>query len=100
MPPIAPGSKDSLWSAYGLAGDSAGQPLASALLPYPQSSHHRVKDLRSIAGPSEYYADTAARTARAVLDGSAAQTVLICGDRKRSSHFRQQNSRDTHGLGP
>ncbi len=62
-----------------IASDSVGQPLVSALLPHLRSGPHSVTDHSPTAGTSEYYADTAARTARAVLDGGFDRAILFCG---------------------
>ena len=61
-----------------IAGDSAGQPLVSVLLSHLQPGAYEVTDL-SPPEPSEYYADTAARTAKAVKDGTFDRAILICG---------------------
>ena len=62
-----------------IAGDSAGQPLVSVLLAHLQSGLHSVTDLSPSAETSEYYADTAARAAKAVVNGDFDRAVLICG---------------------
>lgn len=62
-----------------IAGDSAGQPLVTVLLAHLQSSTHEIADLSPSEGATEYYADTAARVARAVRDGQFDRAVLVCG---------------------
>ena len=62
-----------------IAGDSTGQPLVSVLLPHLQSGLHDVTDLSPPNEALEFYADTAARTAQAVLDGQYDRAILICG---------------------
>ena len=62
-----------------IAGDGAGQPLVTVLLQYLNTGTHEVTDLSPAKGTAEYYADTAARVARAVRDGQFDRAVLVCG---------------------
>lgn len=62
-----------------IAGDSAGQALVSVLLPHLRSGPYRVSDLSPKPEAPEYYADTAARTAKALLNGDFDRAILVCG---------------------
>lgn len=62
-----------------VAGDSAGENLASVIAEFLASSHE-VAELSSIdEGPDEYYANLADRVASAVMSGKYERAVLICG---------------------
>ena len=62
-----------------IAGDGAGQPLVAVLLQHLKSGSHEIADLSPAEGTPEYYADTAARGARAVQQGQFDRAVLVCG---------------------
>ena len=64
-----------------IAGDSAGAPLAKVL-----AEHLSTRDdleisevSRSPEGEEKYYANTAERVARGVLDGTYDRAILCCG---------------------
>ncbi|TPE54968.1 RpiB/LacA/LacB family sugar-phosphate isomerase [Maribrevibacterium harenarium] len=63
-----------------IAGDSAGEGLAKALVEH-LSSQHEVADLSRLDDGSAdtYYAHLSERVAKAVLDGEYDRAILCCG---------------------
>jgi ribose 5-phosphate isomerase B len=63
-----------------VAGDGAGEPLVRVIAAHLAArGEHQVSDLSPAAGAGEFYADTAARAARAILAGEFDRGVLCCG---------------------
>ncbi|SDY96144.1 ribose 5-phosphate isomerase B [Jannaschia faecimaris] len=62
-----------------IAGDSAGKPLADALVDHLGKTYD-VTDLSSPPdGTSEYYANLADRVCQQILDGTFDRALLFCG---------------------
>jgi RpiB/LacA/LacB family sugar-phosphate isomerase len=64
-----------------IAGDSAGAPLAQALAEHLSAREDlEVSEVsRPPEGEDKYYANTAERVARGVLDGTYDRAILCCG---------------------
>jgi ribose 5-phosphate isomerase B len=63
-----------------VAGDGAGEPLVRVIAAHLAArGEHQVSDLSPAGGAGEFYADTAARAARAILAGEFDRGVLCCG---------------------
>ncbi len=63
-----------------IAGDSAGLPLAQIIAKHlAGKSGFDVTDYSADAAAAEFYATTAERAARAVIDGTFERGILFCG---------------------
>lgn len=62
-----------------VAGDSAGEGLASVIAQFLSSSHEVAELSKTDEGPDEYYANLADRVANSVVAGEYDRAVLICG---------------------
>ncbi len=62
-----------------IAGDSAGTPLVEVVFAHLQGQDLDVTDLSPGGKDDEFYADTAARVARAVMAGKYDRAILVCG---------------------
>ena len=62
-----------------IAGDSAGETLASILTDHLRNSYAVENISHTAAGPDAFYANLADRVGTAVLDGKYDRAILICG---------------------
>ena len=62
-----------------VAGDSAGEGLASVLAAHLQGRHDVTEMSKPDDGASEFYANMADRVASAVLRGEYDRAILVCG---------------------
>ncbi|THF49305.1 D-erythrulose-4-phosphate isomerase [Allorhizobium terrae] len=62
-----------------IAGDSAGEGLASVLATYLKDRFEVHEISRTDAGPDAFYADLADRVASAVIKGTYDRAILVCG---------------------
>ena len=62
-----------------VAGDSAGEGLASVLAEHLSASHDVTELSRTENGPDAFYADLSDRVASAVLAGTYDRAILVCG---------------------
>lgn len=62
-----------------VAGDSAGESLASILSEHLADNFDVSHISRTADGPDDFYANLSDRVASAVLDGSYNKAILVCG---------------------
>ena len=62
-----------------IAGDSAGEGLASILANYLKDKHEVSEVSRTDAGPDPFYANLSDRVASEVLAGKYDRAILVCG---------------------
>ena len=62
-----------------VAGDSAGEGLATILAQHLSESHEVVEMSRTDDGPDAFYADLSNRVASAVIAGEVERAILVCG---------------------
>lgn len=62
-----------------VAGDSAGEGLATVLADYLADRYTVSEVSRTDAGPDAFYADLADRVANGVIDGTFDKAILVCG---------------------
>ena len=62
-----------------IAGDSAGEGLASVLAEYLTSSHQVEEISQTEQGPDDFYANLADRVASQVVAGRYDKAILVCG---------------------
>ena len=61
-----------------IAGDSAGEGLASVLAEYLTSSHQVEEISQTEEGPDDFYANLADRVASQVVAGRYDKAILVC----------------------
>ncbi len=62
-----------------VAGDSAGEGLASVLAEYLSTSHQVEEVSRTDQGPDDFYANLSDRVASDVVNGKYDRAILVCG---------------------
>lgn len=62
-----------------IAGDSAGEALASVLADHLKNKHEIHEVSRTDDGPDKFYANMADRVASAVIAGKYDRAILVCG---------------------
>jgi hypothetical protein len=62
-----------------VAGDSAGEGLATVLAEHLKGKHEVSEVSRTDAGPEPFYADLSDRVANGVLSGKYDRAILVCG---------------------